>query len=620
MNNNKVHQIIDLIYDAAINPSKWTDLMIALAEVAVQMHEQSDVLNSENKSLSVMPGITGKDTNKLNASISETLRSITNINEEETKNSFSEIGEVNDLLINHFARAIKIAKRLVDVDEQRDIVLSLLERMPIALVLVNEKAHVIETNAQADEMLSTENGLTVKSNELNAGSENNIRLLKVIEDMSKHDPGLTRGQSLSLTNEKTQKNIMLFIAPIKQYNSEQKASVAVFISQRKSLPLSLPKEFSGLYGLTNKELEVTEQLVRGLSINDISEKTNVTKHTVRSQVKSVLKKTDTSRQAELVSLVYNGMVSLDNPSAKKLTDKDKRILDKPIIGRQDYKVLRLSDGRNMAYAEYGDLSGEPVFHCHSVMGSRLELAFNADKICKQKSVRLIVIDRPGYGASDSCPEPGFINWTKDLIQLADQLNIERFSLTGYAMGGVYALACAYEIPERIKRAAIICSGAVIENTSDYETVTPMVKFNYRVAKYLPTLYKFVNSLQIKGALNDPDAFVKLFSEKMDLADKKIMTSDMFRVLMFDALREGFRQDGKSLATDLIQVMQEWGFEPTNIKVPLDIWHGTCDFVVPLVLAKRLDEQVENTRLFIKEGEGQYMFYTYWEEILDKLMK
>ena len=617
MDNNKTNQLIELIYEAAIDPSKWTDLMNALAEIAEQIQDQSDVLSLEQNFLFVTPEKISSD-NKTNASISETLKSVTNINEDETKSTATNIGRVNDQLINHFARAIKIAKRLVDADEQHNVVLSLLDRMPIALVLVDAKARVIETNALADEILSSEDGLTIKENILDSGNDNNKRLLNSIEMMSKHDPAITSGQSLSLTNEKTHNNMMLFIAPLKQNDSHQ-ASAAVFISQRKSLPLSLPGKFSKHYGLTNKEIQVTEQLARGLSIKDISEESYVSPHTVRSHLKSILRKTNTSRQAELVSLVYNGMTEFNNTIQENLPDKQNSILGKTKTWQHDYKILRLDDGRNMAYKEYGDLNGEPVFHCHSVFGSRLELSFNAQQISEQKAVRLIVMDRPGYGVSDPDSKTSFIHWVKDLIQLADHLKIEKFSLTGYVMGTVYALACAHEIPERIKRIALITTGYAPQSVADYKNVIPLYKMNYRIAKYMPKVYKLIISLMIKGTLSDPDSFIKQLSEKLERADSEIMNTESFRLEFFATLTEGFRQGGKLLARDVVQLMHDWSFNPSMVNVPIDVWHGTSDFHLPLADTMRLVGNLKDTRLFIKEGQGHYMFYTHWAEILDELL-
>ena len=619
MYNDNTNQLIGLIYEAAIKPSKWTDLLNALAELVDHAEKQPNEASSEQNLLSVIPGITSMENNGSNASISETLKSITNINEEETESSSTDIGQVNDLLIGHFARAIKIAKRLVDIDEQHNVVLSLLDRMPIALVLVDAKARVIETNALADEIFSSEAGLTIKSNILDSGCGSNKRLLDAIEIMSKHDSAITRGQALSITDEQTQNNIMLFLAPLKQHGSQQKASVAVFISQRKSQPLALPTEFSELYGLTNKELEVTEQLVRGLSIKEISEEATVSLHTVRSQVKSVLKKTATSRQAELVSLVYNGMGDYVNSIPVIESGERSGLLSKTIPWQQDYKIFQLADGRNLAYAEYGDLNGEPVFHCHSVLGSRLEQSFNAAKISEQKATRLIVIDRPGYGASDPDPKTSYINWVKDLVQLADHLYIEKFSLTGYAMGGVYALACAHEIPERLKNIALISTCMAPESSTDYENIVPLYKMNYRLAKFIPKVYSLLSAVLVKGVLSDPAAFFKQFSEMLEQDDKDILNSEAFKTEMFAALKEGFRQGGKASSRDVVQLMHDWSFELSEINIPIDIWHGKHDYHVPLALGKRFTEHIKNTRLFIKEEQGHYMFYTHWSEILDELL-
>lgn len=618
MYNDNTNQLIGLIYEAAIKPSKWTDLLNALAELVDHAEKQPN--KAEQSLLSVIPGITNIDNKDSNTSISETLKSITNIDEEETESSSTDIGQVNDLLMGHFARAIKIAKRLVDIDEQHNVVLSLLDRMPIALVLVDAKARVIETNALADEIFLSETGLMIKSGILESGCGSNKRLSDAIDIMSKHDSAITRGQALSITNEQTQNNIMLFLAPLKQHGSQQKASVAVFISQRKSQPLALPKEFSELYGLTTKELEVTEQLVRGLSIKEISEEATVSLHTVRSQVKSVLKKTATSRQAELVSLVYNGMG--DYVSSIPVIESGERsgLLSKTIPWQQDYKIFQLADGRNLAYSEYGDLNGEPVFHCHSVLGSRLEQSFNAPKISEQKGIRLIVMDRPGYGASDPDPKTSFINWVKDLVQLADHLNIEKFSLTGYAMGGVYALACTHEIPERLKSVALISTCMAPESSTDYENIVPLYKMNYRLAKFIPKVYSLLSAVLVKGVLSDPAAFFKQFSEKLEQADKDILNSEAFKTEMFASLKEGFRQGGNASSRDVVQLMHDWSFELSKINIPIDIWHGKHDYHVPLVLGKRFTEHIKNTSLFIKEEQGHYMFYTHWSEILDELLR
>jgi DNA-binding CsgD family transcriptional regulator len=60
-----------------------------------------------------------------------------------------------------------------------------------------------------------------------------------------------------------------------------------------------------MYGLTPAETRIARLLCEGLSINEIAESSLVSVHTVRSQVKALLEKTDCNRQAELVARLSN---------------------------------------------------------------------------------------------------------------------------------------------------------------------------------------------------------------------------------------------------------------------------------------------------------------------------
>lgn len=620
MNYTNINPLIELIYDAAIDPEKWADLLSSLADFVDHIDQQIVSSGGDAELLSVIPAIAAIGDQAPRASISETLKSLTDISVAANDVGHNDIVEVNDVLIGHFARAIKIAKRLVDMDEQHEVVLSLLDRLPIALVLVDSEAKVIECNALADDVLSSGACLEINENDyLDAGKSNQQKLLKAVAAMSKHDPATTRGQALSLNNEVSSNNLMLFLAPLKHHGMSQDASVAVFIAQRKSQPFSLPAELAEIYHLTEKEIQITGHLVRGLSVKEISEEFSVSQHTVRTQVKAILKKTETSRQAELVSLVFNGMGSFVNSIPDVSPGKRKGLLSKRSLQQQQYKTLKLDDGRHLAFQEYGDPNGQPVVHCHSVLGSRLELAFNADKISKEKQIRLIVIDRPGFGMSDPDPDTCYIKWPHDLVQLVDSLGIEKCSLTGYAMGGQYALACAHEIPDRINKIAIISAGMPAILSADFEQMIPLYKMNVRLARHVPKVYNLLSSVLVKGVLNDPVSFFGKLSEKVGSADREIMNSEEFKSEVFGSMHEGFRQGGKASSRDIIQLMHDWGFNLNNIIIPINVWHGSGDRHVPLVLSERFKEQLTDTTYFIHEDLGHFLFYTQWEEIIESLI-
>jgi pimeloyl-ACP methyl ester carboxylesterase len=78
-----------------------------------------------------------------------------------------------------------------------------------------------------------------------------------------------------------------------------------------------------------------------------------------------------------------------------------------------------------------------------------------DELNQQLGIRMIVVDRPGYGLSDFQEDRTYLDWPDDVSELADHLGIDRFAVLGWSSGGPYVAAVAHEIPERLTVAAIV---------------------------------------------------------------------------------------------------------------------------------------------------------------------
>jgi pimeloyl-ACP methyl ester carboxylesterase len=65
-------------------------------------------------------------------------------------------------------------------------------------------------------------------------------------------------------------------------------------------------------------------------------------------------------------------------------------------------VFELADGRDLAWREFGTSDGAPVVALHGSPGSHSNFAPVADVAARQ-GVRLIALDRPGYGHSTFDP-------------------------------------------------------------------------------------------------------------------------------------------------------------------------------------------------------------------------
>ncbi len=69
---------------------------------------------------------------------------------------------------------------------------------------------------------------------------------------------------------------------------------------------------------------------------------------------------------------------------------------------RDDNILRLSDGRRLGYAEYGDPEGEPIMLFHDTPGSRLYWKL-LPGFPFLPNLHIIALERAGYGLSDWKP-------------------------------------------------------------------------------------------------------------------------------------------------------------------------------------------------------------------------
>jgi pimeloyl-ACP methyl ester carboxylesterase len=124
---------------------------------------------------------------------------------------------------------------------------------------------------------------------------------------------------------------------------------------------------------------------------------------------------------------------------------------------QDQRV-RLSDGRVVGFADYGppSASARAVLWCHGGPGSRIEPAHLAAQ-ANQAGLRIIGIDRPGYGLSTPQPGRTIAGWVPEALAVADHLGIGQFVTAGISTGGAYALALAALAHERVLGVVACCS-------------------------------------------------------------------------------------------------------------------------------------------------------------------
>lgn len=282
------------------------------------------------------------------------------------------------------------------------------------------------------------------------------------------------------------------------------------------------------------------------------------------------------------------------------------------------ETIKLNDGRSLAYAQYGDGQGRPVFFFHGSPGSRL---FHPDGgITLKQGIRLITLDRPGYGGSSFQPGRHITDWPNDIARLADHLGLDHFSVAGHSGGCPYVLACAHILSDRVRHATLISGPAPVNSIKADPAMTWVNRFGLAAGRYIPWPLWQVMVNQIYG-LRSKDPAQDMINKTRDrpVPDEAILSTSTNRELCIESEVEAYRQGLKGFAWDLRLLTRPWGFPLEAIHTPVSLWHGLEDNQAPVSMANYLAGVLPVSTLHLVPGEAHLLLLKYWQEITSDIV-
>jgi len=280
--------------------------------------------------------------------------------------------------------------------------------------------------------------------------------------------------------------------------------------------------------------------------------------------------------------------------------------------------LRLGDGRRLAFRDQGDRRGRAVVLCHGWPGSRLQGPPDPG-LPARLGLRLVTLDRPGFGRSSFQPGRRLIDWPADLAALADGLGLDRFTLIGVSGGGPYALAAAALLPERVDRLGLISSLAQLDRAGGPGRLYPPVWLGFRLAASCPPLFRLILSLFRLFLASGRDRASNLILGRLLPADRPVLARDEVRGMFAADVREAFRSGPAGPAWDLGLLARPWGFDPAALRVRTWLWHGTADKVVPCSHGRYLSQVIPGCRPEFVPGAGHFFAFERLAGILAELL-
>jgi pimeloyl-ACP methyl ester carboxylesterase len=251
-------------------------------------------------------------------------------------------------------------------------------------------------------------------------------------------------------------------------------------------------------------------------------------------------------------------------------------------------AIQLRDGRKLGYLEVGPSGGTPLIHCHGNPSSRLETLLLAEQAILQ-GVRLIGFDRPGIGRSDPKPGFGLLDWPDDVAEAADQLGIERFTVSGLSGGGPFALACAYKIPERLTACGLISAVPPVEYI--VRASSPGTRIAYGLLERLPSrlfraLVRRTMGQAARSTVAETEQRLLRNAQRLGVGDHIILRQPEIRRIYAETAVESYRQGAQANVEEALILGKRWPFHVDEIRFDkIFLWHGEQDRIMPVAPAR-----------------------------------
>lgn len=265
-------------------------------------------------------------------------------------------------------------------------------------------------------------------------------------------------------------------------------------------------------------------------------------------------------------------------------------------------TLKLTDGRFLEYFDNGNASTSAIVFHHgtpahaSLWASWLEKAAAA-------GIRALSYSRAGYGISDRHEGRTVFSNNSDIRELLDSFGIREFVSIGWSGGGPHALATTTLAG---CKGAITLAGVGEYGATDLNFLAGMgpeneeefgeaLKGEAAISAWMEKnaqSFKSVTETEIREALGGLIGDVDKKALEGPIADEYAT-----------ATRKGLAVSFDGWIDDDIAFVAPWGFKLSEISVPVLIWQGDDDFMVPHAHSYWLEKHIPTAQLNFVQGHG-----------------
>jgi pimeloyl-ACP methyl ester carboxylesterase len=267
-------------------------------------------------------------------------------------------------------------------------------------------------------------------------------------------------------------------------------------------------------------------------------------------------------------------------------------------------AVTLPDGRELRAQSEGDRDGVLLVLHHGSPGAAVPFP-TFDRAAAERGIHLVTYSRPGFGGSSRHEGRRVVDCVADVAALADHVGAGRFLTVGWSGGGPHALACAARLPDRVLTAATIAGVApyaaegldwTADMGEDNQIEYPLAATD--PAAHLTWMLPIAEALAVVTPTEVVENLRSLISE----VDEASLSGELGEVEAA-SFRGAFRDGPWGWRDDDLAFVAPWGFDLSEIRVPVTIWQGDHDLMVPPAHGRWLVEHIPTARSGLRPEHG-----------------
>ena len=220
------------------------------------------------------------------------------------------------------------------------------------------------------------------------------------------------------------------------------------------------------------------------------------------------------------------------------------------------EVITLPDGRTAQLWDNG-VAGPAVLFFHGCPDTR-HAAMTGAAAAEALGVRLVAVNRPGYGRSDRHASTQS-SVADDAVAVADALGVDTFAALGMSVGTAYALVCAARHPDRVRALGLVAGPDTRHEPGTVEEV---------VERFRPEFEGWV--ARIRPDDPDDDALAERFLADLPPADAALLGATRTAHQVAASLREALA-DHDGYLRDAALTFRPWDAGPADVRCPVHTW-------------------------------------------------